>query len=133
MGKLIYEMLSAILFAALWASWFYFERKLKQRDEYDEWIYNRQLHLKSISNRFASECREIIHEYISGSRYSTAPYREKIEALEAVYINDLQKLYSAENNTLQISALPRYLVAEYEKDIKRIAMGYIGLLYPRYN
>lgn len=127
------DALLVILSFSLFFSWFYFERRMKRRDEYDEWIYNRQLHLKSISNRFASECREIIHEYISGSRYSTAPYREKIEALEAVYINDLQKLYSAENNTLQISALPRYLVAEYEKDIKRIAMGYIGLLYPRYN
>lgn len=127
------DALLVILAFSLFFSWFYFERKWKRRDEDDEWLYNRRLHLKSISNRFARECREIVHEYISGSRYSANPYRNKIDTLEAKYINDLQKLYSEENRSLQISALPRHLVAEYEEDIKRIAMGYIGLLYPRHD
>jgi hypothetical protein len=127
------DALLVILSFSLFFSWFYFERRMKRRDEYDEWLYNRRLHLKSISNRFSLECREILHEYITGSRHSAVPYREKIDALEAIYLDDLQKLYSAENSTLQISALPRHLITEYEEDVKRIAMGYIGLLYPRYN
>lgn len=123
------EVILHVLIYALFFSWFYFERKQKRRDENDEWLYERRKHLKAISSRFESECREYLRSYFSASYLSATHYAQKIMDLEARYIDDLQAIYAENNRRLLVSALPRYLVDEYTSDIKNIAYAYLDILY----
>lgn len=123
------EIISVLLFIALLFSWFHFERKQKRRDEDDEWLYERRKHLKAISWRFERECRECILAYFAATTLPATHYAKRINELESRYINDLQEIYAENNRRLLVSALPRYLVEEYNSDIKNIAYAYRDILY----
>lgn len=125
--------MSLILGFALFWSWFYFERKMKRRDEHDEWLYGRRKHLKAISNRFERECRDILRAFLANRNNSAAFFARQIKELQSRYIENLQSIYSEENRSLSISALPAYFVEAYKADIENVTRAYLDILYSASN
>lgn len=126
---------------ALFALGFYYERKEKSRKEHQNWVYESEKRLRSISDQFERACfdatEETFEKYSWNIRfcewYCTLEQRNSlllsehkriIDTLKKDYIENLAEKFSGGYAYRGIDRLPAYLIEEYNQRIEDITYRY---------
>ena len=126
---------------ALFALGFYYERKEKSRKERQEWIYDSEKRLRSISDQFERACfdatEETFQKYSWNIRFCEwhctleqrsslllSEHERTIDTLKKDYIENLAEKFSGGYAYRGIDRLPTYLIEEYHQRINNIVYRY---------
>lgn len=138
------NLMSCLLFFALFMLWLYYERKEKRQKAHEEWLYCCQKRLHKIALKFRNDCMEaaeqVIAQYtnvLTRKSYRYGPnsfareYRDSITRLEEEYKVNYAEKYSSGDNKLrcEVEDLPNYILDEYRAEVSEIANTFRELGY----
>ena len=140
------DFIACVLLFTIFALCFYFERKEKQRKEYECWVYDCRQCLVRITNSFRRDCQTIAEEtftkytsIIQQKSYRCTPdymtysflsdYQKSIDSLKEDYIENVTIKAKEAMRHYTLTSIPDYLIEEYIKQLSDIYYSFRDFSY----